>query len=138
MMRKMIGSTYTERWLVIDAYREGRCRQHHLQLQSARPRVELPAVGDRVRWEFMQLPGEDDGILKAGQDPAYARDRAYEIPGFRNRRKAVYTFRTRRQQMALPCVPGGRSAHLMPPFAGRGANGGIRTPPNIAWKLAAV
>ena len=29
-----------------------------------RPRVELPAVGDRVRWEFMQLPGESEETLK--------------------------------------------------------------------------
>src|SRR5271166_52133 len=56
---KLKGSTFAERWLVVDAV----VRNHNVKgitftCDPRRPTVELPAVGDRVRWEFMQLPGE--------------------------------------------------------------------------------
>src|SRR6202012_753216 len=56
---RLVGSTYTERWLVIDALVKNHdVRQITFHCDPRRPRVELPAVGERVRWEFMQLPGE--------------------------------------------------------------------------------
>ncbi|MFO1115127.1 MAG: bifunctional 3-(3-hydroxy-phenyl)propionate/3-hydroxycinnamic acid hydroxylase [Beijerinckiaceae bacterium] len=141
MGAKMIGSTYTERWLVIDAIVKGHdVAGITFNCDPARPRVELPAVGDRVRWEFMQLPGEDDEILKSEDKirtlvTAHTKYRDFEIE-----RKAVYTFHARvaNKWRCGRVFLAGDSAHLMPPFAGQGMNGGIKDAANIAWKLAAV
>ena len=61
---RLIGSTYAERWLVIDALIEN----HDVDnitffCDPRRPTVRLPAVGSRVRFEFMQLPGENPDEL---------------------------------------------------------------------------
>src|SRR5208283_2949241 len=61
---RMVGSTYVERWLVIDA----KIEKHGVDnitffCDPRRPVVQLPAVGSRVRWEFMQLPGESPETL---------------------------------------------------------------------------
>ena len=62
---RLVGSTYSERWLVVDANVENHSvKQITFTCDPRRPRVELPAVGERVRWEFMQLPGESEETLK--------------------------------------------------------------------------
>ena len=138
---RLVGSTYAERWLVVDAIVKGHdVRQITFDCDPRRPRVELPAVGDRVRWEFMQLPGENEEELNNEAKirllvQQYKKYRAFQIE-----RKAVYTFharvadRWRRDRVFLA----GDAAHLMPPFAGQGMNGGMKDAVNLAWKLAAV
>ncbi len=62
---RLVGSTYLERWLVVDAIVTNHgVTQITFRCDPRRPRVELPAVGERVRWEFMQLPGESEETLK--------------------------------------------------------------------------
>ena len=138
---KLVGSTYSERWLVVDAIvRNHGVKQITFRCDPRRPRVELPAVGERVRWEFMQLPGESEETLKREETVRALVAEAAGVRSFEIERKAVYTFHARvaehwrRGRVFLA----GDAAHLMPPFAGQGMNGGMKDASNLAWKLAAV
>ena len=138
---KLVGSTYSERWLVVDAIVKNHgVKQITFSCDPRRPRVELPAVGERVRWEFMQLPREREETLKSDET---IRALVAEVAGGRSfeiERSAVYAFHARvadhwrRGRVFLA----GDAAHLMPPFAGQGMNGGMKDASNLAWKLAAV
>jgi len=138
---QLMGSTYAEHWLVIDAIvRNHGVRQITFNCDSRRPRVELPAVGERLRWEFMQLPGESEEELMSDDKirslvMQHTKYRSFEIE-----RKAIYTFHARvadrwRQGRVFLA---GDAAHLMPPFAGQGMNGGMKDAVNLSWKLVSV
>src|SRR5271167_3930612 len=138
---RLVGSTYSERWLVVDAnVKNHSVKQITFTCDPRRPRVELPAVGERVRWEFMQLPGESEETLKRDETIRALVAEAGRAVSFEIERKAVYTFharvanRWRNGRVFLA----GDAAHLMPPFAGQGMNGGMKDAVNLSWKLAAV
>ena len=138
---KLVGSTYTERWLVVDAIVPNHSvKGITFRCDPRRPTVELPAVGDRVRWEFMQLPGESEEKLSRDEMVrALVKEKA-GVDGFEIERKAVYAFHARvadRWRVGRIFLAGD-AAHLMPPFAGQGMNGGMKDAANLSWKLAAV
>ena len=138
---KLVGSTYAERWLVIDVIvKDHGVKAITFTCDPKRPRVELPAVGDRVRWEFMQLPGEDESVLKSDATIRALVAETSDVGSFEIERKAVYTFHARvadRWRVGRVLLAGD-AAHLMPPFAGQGMNGGMKDAANLSWKLVAV
>jgi 3-(3-hydroxy-phenyl)propionate hydroxylase len=138
---RAVGSTYLERWLVVDA----RIENHGVdkitfRCDPRRPAVQLPAVGSRVRWEFMQLPGEDANDLLREETVRSLLAPYHDIGKVEVERKTVYAFharvadRWRKGRVFLA----GDAAHMMPPFAGQGMNGGMKDAVNLSWKLAAV
>jgi 3-(3-hydroxy-phenyl)propionate hydroxylase len=135
----MVGSSSTERWLVVDtihdAHRE-RYAMHHGD--PRRPHVIIIGRDGRCRYEF---------LLADGEEPAEADllelARSYIAP-YRSLptedvvRCVVYTFNSlvadswRQGRVFLA----GDAAHMMPPFAGQGMNSGLRDAFNLGWKLA--
>ena len=137
----MHGSTFSERWLIIDVEQTtDPTRDTKVYCSPARPCLSLPGPNGTRRFELMLHDGEQDADVLAEHNVTsllrlYGRDDKAVL-----RRKVVYTFharmadRWRRGRVFLA----GDAAHLMPPFAGQGMNSGLRDAHNLAWKLAAV
>jgi 3-(3-hydroxy-phenyl)propionate hydroxylase len=138
---RLVGSTYVERWLVVDA----RVENHDFDkitffCDPRRPAVQLPAVGSRVRWEFMQLPGDSEKTLMRDDTLRSLLAPFVDVSKVEIERRAIYAFHARvadkwREGRVLLA---GDAAHLMPPFAGQGMNSGMKDAVNLGWKLAAV
>ena len=137
---------FTERWLVVDIRAEGGLDTWDGVEQicdPARAATFMQVTGDRYRWEFRLLDGEDEaclitpaalgGLLR----PWTGRD---DLAGLEVVRSASYTFRARladRFQTGRVFLLGD-AAHLTPPFIGQGLAAGLRDADNLTWKLAQV
>ena len=151
IIRELAGITmedlgFTERWLVVDIQVEDGLNTWDGVEQicdPARAATFMQVTGDRYRWEFRLLDGEDETSLitpaALGQllQPWTGRS---DLAGLKVIRSASYTFRAR---LASRFQTGrvfllGDAAHLTPPFIGQGLAAGLRDADNLAWKLAHV
>lgn len=138
---KLEGSTYEQRWLIVDlASTNERFRHTRVTCDPTGPMITLPGPHGIRRYEFMLCGTESDEQATA---PEFVRRLLArhgpdaDAPVVRRR---VYTFHARvadRWSTARVFLAGD-AAHLSPPFAGQGMNSGIRDAHNLAWKLAAV
>ena len=150
-IRELAGITmedlgFTERWLVVDIQVEDGLDTWDGVEQicdPARAATFMQVTGDRYRWEFRLLDGEDEAGLitpaALGQllQPWTGRGDLADLEIIRT---ATYTFRAR---LASRFQTGrvfllGDAAHLTPPFIGQGLAAGLRDADNLAWKLAHV
>lgn len=138
----MSGRTEPQRWLVIDTLDpmlddSFACR---FFCDPARPGMTIKKRHGKRRWEWMLLPGETDADLLDEWQIRSLLAPYTDVRQVKIERKCVYTFhsivadRYREGRILLA----GDAAHMMPPFAGQGMNGGIRDARNLAWKLALV
>jgi 3-(3-hydroxy-phenyl)propionate hydroxylase len=137
---------FTERWLVVDIKVENGLDTWDGVEQicdPARAATFMQVTGDRYRWEFRLLDGEDEtdlvtpAALGALLRPWTGRS---DLTGLEIIRSASYTFRAR---LASRFQAGrvfllGDAAHLTPPFIGQGLAAGLRDADNLAWKIAHV
>jgi 3-(3-hydroxy-phenyl)propionate hydroxylase len=146
---------FHEPWLVVDAEVDGPMSfppftgvPHGADLQHLsvmlcdpnRPATLVPGRRNHRRWEFMLLPGEDDGVMM--QDERVAALVAPYVQGVPHRiiRAATYRFHgliAERWQDGRVFLAGD-AAHQTPPFFGQGMCHGVRDVVNLAWKFSAV
>jgi 3-(3-hydroxy-phenyl)propionate hydroxylase len=133
-----------ERWLIVDLLlRHPRPDLPSVTVQycdPARPLTMIRMYGDRRRWEFMLMPGDDAAMMTRPERIWELLSRWITPEEADIERSVVYVFHA-----AL--VRGWRSGHMLlagdachqtPPFMGQGMCAGIRDAANLAWKLAAV
>lgn len=148
-VRNLIGSTLEdlgshEQWIVIDLLMKrdvGGLTEGTVQYcDPKRPTTFMRCVGNRRRWEFMVMPG-DDPVALCMPDGVWSLLSPWLTPDDADIERAVtYVFHA---VIANPWRSGrvllaGDAAHQTPPFLGQGMCAGIRDASNLAWKLASV
>jgi len=139
----MVGSTYEEPWLVVDAKLPEPLAfvpYFRFSMDPDGPRMTGRVAAGNHRWERMVMPGEDrEEIATLAAARAMIAEQV-DPDTVEVLRHAIYTHRA--QQAAQWRVGRvflcGDAAHLMPPMAGQGLNSGIRDVTNLTWKVAAV
>jgi 3-(3-hydroxy-phenyl)propionate hydroxylase len=135
------GSTFDERWLIIDLENSDNPSPHtKVFCDPRRPCISLPGPNRTHRFEFKLHAHERDEALLVPDVIQNLLHSHGADPSSTIVRKVVYRFHAR---LATQWSKGrvflaGDAAHLTPPFAGQGMNSGIRDAHNLAWKLAWV
>lgn len=130
-----------EKWLVVDLIMkrevEGLTDGTVQFCDPSRPTTYMRCVGQRRRWEFMVMPGDDVTALTTPEG-VWALLSPWLTPEDAEIERAVpYVFHAviahpwRQSRVLLA----GDAAHQMPPFLGQGLCSGVRDASNLAWKL---
>lgn len=137
---RMSGSTYDERWLIVDlAGSTDPFRHTRVFCDPTRPGLALPGPEGTRRYEFMMLPGEDpEALLDEANVRSLLGRYSDEDARLPITRKVIYHFHARLAERwrAGRVFLAGDAAHLTPPFAGQGMNSGVRDAQNLGWKFA--
>lgn len=135
------GKTFTQDWLVIDAIDAPHPIDHvAFTCDPRRPSPNMPAPGNRQRWEFMLQPGETREEMEKPEKIRALLAPWCKLDELTIERTAVYRFHARivdrfsKGRVFLV----GDAAHVTPPFVGQGLVSGLRDVANLSWKLAAV
>lgn len=102
-----------------------------------RPTTIAKGTGNRRRWEFMVMPGDDLATLQSPETIWRLLERWIGPADAEIERSAVYRFNA----VVADCwgsekvFIAGDAAHQTPPFLGQGLCAGIRDASNLAWKL---
>jgi 3-(3-hydroxy-phenyl)propionate hydroxylase len=143
-MRQYMSS---RRWLVVDTVEDDDPTASVIFFcNPERPAMTILAPAQRRRWEFMLLPDErEENLLQIEMIRRLMQQHRKQLghtdePTAHIAHYTMYTFyaliaQTFRQGRIFLL---GDAAHLIPPFAGQGMNGGLRDAYNLCWKLAAV
>ncbi|MEV5900929.1 bifunctional 3-(3-hydroxy-phenyl)propionate/3-hydroxycinnamic acid hydroxylase [Streptomyces sp. NPDC052127] len=138
------GSTYEDRWVVIDTKMLKPWPDHdklRFHCDPARPAVDCPTPLGHHRWEFPILPGDDEKELTT-EDAVYRLIDRYGISrdSVEVLRATVYSHHVRfaSRFRAGRVFLAGDAAHAMPPWIGQGMAAGVRDVANLCWKLDAV
>lgn len=137
----LAGSTFDERWLIVDLVNSPVERANtHVFCDARRPCIALPGPNLTRRFEFKLLEGETDEAMLAPDNIARLLSSHGAAPQSLVARKVVYRFHARQATRWRDgrVLLAGDAAHLTPPFAGQGMNSGVRDAMNLAWKLAAI
>ena len=138
---ELAGSSFNERWLVIDCVNDTDATPASIAYcDHRRAAITIPGPGRTRRWEFLLKRNEEESLLLADGKirdllKPYIGSREVEVI-----RKIVYTFHARiadRWRIGRVFLLGD-AAHLTPPYAGQGLNSGQRDAANFSWKAAAV
>ncbi len=148
LVREVMGAEmrklgFEQRWLVVDLLlKQDKPELGKFTLQfcnPVRPATYCCNPGNRRRWEFALLDGEDDDDAMSRPDTVWRLLRPWLSDSEAElERRAIYTFQSavaelwRRGRLFIA----GDAAHLTPPFMGQGMCIGIRDAANLAWKLA--
>lgn len=130
-------------WLVVDGQLTDAPGYDADMIQFARysrPALWLRLPGDRVRMEFMIVPGDDPDQIATPEAVERISRGALPVDKFTPERLALYTFRGRiaRQWRHGNIFLAGDAAHQAPPLFGQGLCAGIRDVANLVWKLDLV
>ncbi len=138
---KFSGKTFMQKWLVIDTTGD-KIENSDLQFfcSPKRPALTLPNAGNRRRWEFLVMPGDNEAELATEKSARKLIADHGGGTGFGIERSLIYTFHARYAERFRVgrILIAGDAAHVMPPFAGQGLTSGVRDAVNLGWKLSGV